>query len=163
MFYSVYFFSSFHLKPILVLLFSQGLVASCGLWLPQTDQRQQTLCTFLCYALPFIWNVLFPFPDPLSLPLWIPTCSSGPSSNSKPVGGKRLPSPLPLPGRAGSFLGFSLSVSSGSCHPSIVGYYVCDALCSLGSSSRPGPCLSHLWITSTLLNIELWFTVVIRS
>lgn len=60
MFYCVYFFSPFGLKPVLVRLLSQGWMAhgkSLTSW-----KEGDTQCTLLHPVLSFIWNVLCPWP-----------------------------------------------------------------------------------------------------
>lgn len=119
MFYCVYFFSPFHLKPILACLFSQGLGASCEIsGFPKLVRGRRHLVSFplLCSSLPLecsfsLSRILSLFPcGELLLAL------EGPARRPPPVVRKRLPSPLPLPGGAGFFPGSFLSVSCGSCH-----------------------------------------------
>lgn len=106
MFYCVYFFSPFHLKPILALLFSQGLVASCEIFGFPRLLRGSRYSVLSCAVLfPSSGMVFFPsFPDSFSLPLWwIPTCASRPTSNIS-VLGKHLPSSPCFSSRQSCFL-----------------------------------------------------------
>lgn len=154
MFYCV--FLTFPLKTNSSVALRSGLGGfMCNLWLPRPAPRQQTLSVLSSAVLiPSSGMFFFPFPDSFSLPLWwMPTCCSRPNSSITVVG-KHLPSSPPwfLPS-------VFIPVSYGSCHLGVVGCYVCEDLCSLGNCWSLRPCLSCLWITSTLLNIELWFTL----
>lgn len=164
MFYCVYFFSPFHLKPIRVWLFSRVGGFVWNLWLPQTAQRQQTLrVLYSAFLFSSSGMFFFPFPDSFSLPLWwIPTCRSRPSSNII-VGGKHLLSPPPSSRQSWFFPGLFIPASYGSCHLSIVGCYVCDDLCSLGSFGVPdhvflvseSPILCRILNDGLLLSLEV--------
>lgn len=118
MFYCVYFFSPFHLNPILACLFSQGLVASYDIsgfpklvkgsrhseYFPLLRSSLHLECSFSQISLSSLMvNSYLPFKAQLE---W------------HPVVGKHLPSHLPLPGRAGFSPGLFPSVSYGSCHQS---------------------------------------------
>lgn len=69
MFYCVYFSSPFHLKPIILCLLSQGLVASCETFCIPGPEKM-TVLPLLCSFCICIFNVLFSPNDKSSLDMW---------------------------------------------------------------------------------------------
>lgn len=158
MLYCVYFFSPFRFRPVLGWLLSWGLVASWEIsGFPNPSKAADSQCTFLCCVLPFLWNVLFPFPRS-SVSSCVVNSYSMFKAQLKYHCCCREASPTP------SFLLQAELVSSLFClylYPmalatGVLWVVMCGKIfVPLGAFGVWGPCLCHLWTTSTLSNVEL--------
>lgn len=152
MFYCVYFFSPFHLKPVRVWLFSRVGGFVWNLWLPRTAQRQHSVYFTLLFSSLHL-ECSFSLSQILSLFLcgeFLPAVQ-GPAQISL-LEGSISCLPLPLPDRAG----FS-PVCLYPCPMALATWVLWVVMWrSLfpGELWSPGPCFSCLWITNTLSNMN---------